>query len=207
MQNSVAELTRILQNVDCGDSSSTEELLLLVYDELRRIAQKMMNDERPEHTLQATALVHETYLRLMGADNSFSWQSRGHFFAAAAEAMRRLLVDHARRRLTEKRGGKISRSPITPILLANEIPPDKLLHFNDVLERFADEDPVKAELVKLRCFAGLDREELSNVLDISLASVDRYWKYAKVRLYCELVSDDKHCDAGKPLAESRDLID
>lgn len=197
MQPAATEITRILQVADAGGPGATEELLTLVYGELRRIAQRMMNDERREHTLQATALVNETYLRLVGSENAFSWKSRGHFFAAAAEAMRRILVDHARSRLAEKRGGKMARNSLSPILLANEVPPDRLLHFNEVLERFAEEDPLKAELVKLRCFAGLDREGISNALDISLATVDRYWKYAKVRLYCDLVSDEECNDVAE----------
>lgn len=189
-QHSVTELTRILRKTEAGDSVAHEELMTVVYEELRRIAQRLMNDERQEHTLQATALVHETYIKLMGADNSFSWNSRGHFFSAAAESMRRILVDHARSRMAEKRGGKIARTSLSLNLLANNVSAEKLIQFNEVLERFSQEDPVKAELVKLRCFAGLDREAISNTLNISLATVDRYWKYAKVRLYCELTDVD-----------------
>jgi RNA polymerase sigma factor (TIGR02999 family) len=185
------EVTRILQQAEAADPTATEQLLPLVYDELRRIAQSQMNEERPDHLLQATALVHEVYLKLIGQDSPTHWDSRGHFFRAAAEAMRRLLVDHARARLAEKRGGDRIRQSLPEIVLSNQLGPEQLVDFDEVLERFCAEDPVKGELVKLRCFAGLDRKSIANTLGISLTTVDRYWQYAKIRLYYELVEGSK----------------
>ncbi len=182
-------MTQILEQAKAGHARATEQLLPLVYNELRRIAHAQMKGERRDHTLQATALVHEAYLKLVGNDTPVHWESRGHFFKAAAEAMRRLLIDHARARLAEKRGGDHSREELPEIVLSNQLSPEQLIHFDEVLERFCAEDPVKGQLVKLRCFAGLDREALSNALGISLATVDRYWKFAKLRLYCALAED------------------
>ena len=191
-------VTQVLRDAETGDLSATEKLFPLVYDELRRMAQLHMNRENPDHTLQATALVHEAYLKLVASTERISWKSRGHFFSAAAEAMRRLLVDHARRRLAEKRGGQLKRESLSNVVLAKPIPPEQMLAFNETLEQFCQVDPVKGQLVKLRCFAGLDREAISNSLDISLATVDRYWKYAKVRLYCELTDGYLPEDSSSP---------
>jgi RNA polymerase sigma factor (TIGR02999 family) len=193
------QVTQILQQAEAGDPKATAQLLPLVYGELRRIAQSQMNGERPDHTLQATALVHEAYLKLVGQESLLRWESRGHFFKAAAEAMRRLLVDHARSRLAKKRGGDLIREELPEIVLSNQLSAEQIVEFDEILERFCDEDPVKGELVKLRCFAGLDREALSNALSISLATVDRYWQYAKLRIYCELTEASD--PATRPSAE------
>jgi RNA polymerase sigma factor (TIGR02999 family) len=188
-------VTLLLQQAEAGAANATEQLLPLVYNELRRIAQAQMNRERTDHTLQATALVHEAYIKLVGDSAPVHWDSRGHFFRAAAEAMRRLLVDHARVKLAEKRGGDRVKHELPEIVLSNALGPEQLVEFDEVLQRFCAEDPVKGELVKLRCFAGLDREALSNTLGLSLATVDRYWKYAKIRLYCELSPNAKPGDS------------
>ncbi len=195
MEESISQtVTQILGEIESGNPAATEQLFPLVYDELRRMAQVQMNGENPGHTLQATALVHEVFLKLAGRQTPIQWESRGHFFTVAADAMRKLLVDHARSRLRIKRGGNVEQVPLADITLANQLTPEQLVTFDDVLEKFSAEDPLRGKLVKLRCFAGLDREALSNVLGISLASVDRYWKYAKVRLYYALTVEQRTDD-------------
>jgi RNA polymerase sigma factor (TIGR02999 family) len=141
--------------------------------------------EKPGQTLQATALVHEAYLRLVDANQAQHWDSRGHFFAAAAEAMRRILIESARRKKSRKRGGDLRRVDLDEGLALNTSS-DELLALDEALEKLAREDPVKAELVKLRCFAGLGHQEAARVLGISRPTADRYWAYAKTRLYCEI---------------------
>jgi RNA polymerase sigma factor (TIGR02999 family) len=179
------EVTHILSAVEQGEPHNAEQLLPLVYDELRRLAAAKLSREKPGQTLQPTALVHEAYARLVGADKERHWDSRGHFFAAAAEAMRRILVDSARRKKSVKRGGRLKRVELDEDFTRHSSP-DELLAVDDALTKLAREDPVKAELVKLRCFAGLSHQEAARVLGISRPTADRYWVYAKTRLYCEI---------------------
>jgi RNA polymerase sigma factor (TIGR02999 family) len=185
------EATRILTAIEQGDPHAAEQLLPLVYDELRKLAAHKLAQENPGQTLEATALVHEAYLRLVGAKQAQHWSSRGHFFAAAAEAMRRILVDSARRRHSLKRGGRRQRVSLEAAINLGEEPADDLLALDEALTRLAEEDPVKAELVKLRYFAGLSVEQTVEVLGISRATADRYWAYAKVWLYHAVTGDDQ----------------
>ena len=182
------EVTRILLAIEHGDPSAAEQLLPLVYDELRRLADAKMANERPGQTLEATALVHEAFLRLVGNGREARWNSRGHFFAAAAEAMRRILVDNARRKRALKRGGHAKRVDLDAVELADRAATDKLLALEDALIRLADRDPVKSELVKLRYFAGLTNREAAAVLGISPATADRYWAYARAWLQNEIAA-------------------
>jgi RNA polymerase sigma factor (TIGR02999 family) len=184
----MSDVTRILSAIERGDPRAAAELLPLVYDELRELAARHLARERPGQTLQATALVHEAYLRLVGARDP-GWNGRGHFLAAAAEAMRRILVDNARRRRAEARGGGRRRVDLGDAELAAEAPDDlacDLLDLDEALARLAAEDPVKAELVQLRYFAGLTAEEAGRALGISRATAARYWDYARSWLYAEL---------------------
>lgn len=177
------DVTQILVRIDSGDRAAIDELLPKVYENLRSMARQRMAQERCEHTLQATALVNEAYLCLVNPTSPLKWESRGQFFAAAAEAMRRILVEHARGRLSQKRGGERGREELPPELGDYRLSPAQMLDFDEAIERLAELDPVKAEVVKLRCFAGLDREHLSDALGISLATVDQRWVFAKVWLY------------------------
>jgi RNA polymerase sigma factor (TIGR02999 family) len=179
----MSDVTRILSAIEQGDPHAAEELLPLVYDELRKLAAQRLAQETPGQTLQATALVHEAYLRLVGESEEQHWNSRGHFFAAAAEAMRRILVDSARRQHSLKRGGQRRRVGLEEALSLSEQPADDLLALDEALTRLAEEDPIKAELVKLRYFAGLSVVQTAEALGISRATADRYWAYAKVWLY------------------------
>lgn len=186
----MAEVTQILSQIKDGDPSAADQLLPLVYEELRKLAALKMAQEKPGQTLDATALVHEAYLRLVDVDEAQKWGSRGHFFAAAAEAMRRILVENARKRQSQKRGGvkqRVSLDEANSLILA---PPDDVIALDDALEKLAGEDPIKAELVKLRFFAGLSHQEAAEALEISRATADRYWAYAKVRLYCDIYESE-----------------
>jgi RNA polymerase sigma factor (TIGR02999 family) len=184
----MSEVTRILAQIRQGDASVADELMPLVYDELRRLAAQRLAHEKPGHTLQATALVHEAYLRLVG-DQHFS--SRGHFFAAAAEAMRRLLVESARRKKALRRGGDRKREDIESV--QPEVPriSDDLLALDEALEKLAQEDPGKANLVKLRYFAGLTMEQTAEVLGISPATAHRHWNYARAWLHQQIAPEEK----------------
>jgi RNA polymerase sigma factor (TIGR02999 family) len=182
------DVTGLLNAIGQGDAAAAEELLPLVYEELRRLAAAKLAHEKPGQTLQATALVHDAYLRLVDADRVPQWQNRGHFFAAAAEAMRRILVENARRKRRLKRGGDRRRVDLAQIEAPAEVPCDDLLAVNDALDRFAAEDPAKAELVKLRFFAGLSMEEAARCLGISRATAARHWAYARAWLYDRLRS-------------------
>ena len=184
------EVTRILSAIEQGDPHAAEQLLPLVYDELRQLAAQKLAQEKPGQTLQATALVHEAYLRLVDTEKVQHWESRGHFFAAVAEAMRRILVENARRRRSEKHGGHLRRIDFEQAQSLAEPPADELLALDEALDQLAAEDPVKAELVKLRCFAGLSHQEAAQALGISRATADRYWAYAKSWLYCKLYEPD-----------------
>ncbi len=181
----MCEVTRILNAIEQGDTQATDELLPLVYEELRLLAAQKLSHEPPGQTLQATALVHEAYLRLVG-DEPRNWENRGHFFAAAAEAMRRILVERARARLRLKRGGNLQRVDMEGNDPLQEEPPENLLALDETLTRFAQEDPVKAELVKLRYFAGLTISEAAQALGISKATAERYWSYARAWLFHEI---------------------
>jgi RNA polymerase sigma factor (TIGR02999 family) len=182
----MTEVTRILSALEAGDPKAAEQLLPLVYDELRKLASARMAEERADHTLQPTALVHEAYLRLVeGAASKASWDSRGHFFAAAAEAMRRILIDQVRRKRRPKHGGDRQRVNLDEAVPINDLPED-LLALDEALAKLAREEPRKAELVKLRFFAGLTIPEAAKMLGISTATAERYWSYARVWLYAEL---------------------
>jgi RNA polymerase sigma factor (TIGR02999 family) len=172
--------------IEQGDPQAAEQLLPLVYDELRRLAAEKMAQERPGQTLQATALVHEAYLRLVDVKKAQHWDSQGHFFAAAAEAMRRILIEQARRKHSQKRGGSLRRVELnTGTMLAAPKGPaaEDLLALDEALRQFEIEDPLKARLVKLRYFAGLSLPEAAQALGISVASAKRYWIYARSWLY------------------------
>ena len=182
----MSDVTRILSALEQGDEKAAEQLLPLVYEELRRLAAQKLAQENPGQTLQATALVHEAYLRLVESESARPWKGRAHFFRAAAEAMRRILVDRARQRLSQKRGGAWKKVELEAAAEVIEDPSDDVVAVNDALEQFAQHDPVKAELVKLRYFAGLSVEEAADLLGVSRATADRYWRYARTWLYCAL---------------------
>jgi len=179
------DVTRILSEIEQGDPRAVEQLLPLVYDELRRLAAQRLARESPGQTLQATALVHEAYLRLIGSETP-SWNGRGHFFSAAAEAMRRILIEHARHRNAERHGGGLQRVDLDAVDVPAAAPSQDILALDEALSRLAVEDPTKAELVKLRFFGGLSVEDAGRVLGISRATADRYWSYARVWLYSAL---------------------
>ena len=173
------EVTRILSAIDAGDSHAAEQLLPLVYDELRKLATQKMAQEKPGQTLQATALVHDAYLRLVGSENPQRFESRGHFFAAAAEAMRRILVDQARRRKAEKRGGHLDRAELEESIIAPPRPDEDILAVNDALGQLEAADLQAAQLVRLRFFAGLNMTEAAEALGMSVRSAHDVWAYAR----------------------------
>ncbi len=177
------EVTRILSGIEAGDPHAAEQLLPLVYDELRKLAAQKLAEEKPGQTLQATALVHEAYLRLMDTEKAQQWDNRGHFFAAAAEAMRRILIENVRRKKSQKHGGHAEHVPLDQIEVALPPPDDDLLALDDALTRLAAERPVVAELVKLRFFAGLTMDEAAHALGISPATAYRQWNYAQAWLF------------------------
>src|ERR1043166_9543095 len=179
------DVTRIMERAQKGDSKAAAELLPLVYDELRKLAAAKMSRERPDQTLQPTALVHEAWLRLVGNENQ-EWSGRAHFFGAAAEAMRRILVDRAREKMALKRGGNLGRIAIDAVELASPMPDDKLLDVDEAMDRLATVDTRAAEMVKLRFFIGLTQEEAANELGVSLATAERVWGFARAWLLREL---------------------
>jgi RNA polymerase sigma factor (TIGR02999 family) len=183
------DVTQLLKALEQGDPQAAGQLLPLVYDELRRLAAHKLSSEAPGQTLQPTALVHEAYLRLVGKSDDQRWANRGHFFAAAAEAMRRILVENARRKRSLKRGGGRAREEPDLVELAAPEPVEDLLALDDALDRLAASDPVKAELVKLRYFAGLTIEEAAAALGISPATAKRYWTYARTWLYQQITGE------------------
>jgi RNA polymerase sigma factor (TIGR02999 family) len=185
----VNDVTRILSAIDQGDPRAAEELLPLVYDELRRLAARKLAQEDPGQTLEATALVHEAYVRLVDVVDAQQWDSRGHFFAAAAEAMRRILVDRAREKGREKRGGKLKKLNIDAIDLATTATPDQLLAVDEALAKLAANDAAAAQIVKLRYFAGLTVDQAGKAIGISTATAYRHWNYARAWLYSELQGD------------------
>jgi RNA polymerase sigma factor (TIGR02999 family) len=189
MLEAMSEVTRILSAIEQGDPHGAEQLLPLVYAELRKLAAQKLGQEKPGQTLQATALVHEAYLRLVGRDDEQQWNSRGHFFAAAAEAMRRILVESARRKSRLKHGGERDRVDLDSGCLASPAPSLDLLALDEALSRLAETEPAKAELVKLRFFAGLTMPEAAAALNVSLATAERSWTFAKSWLYAELADE------------------
>jgi len=176
----MSDVTRILSAIEQGDSRAAEQLLPLVYDELRKLAAVKLAQEKPGQTLQATALVHEAYLRLVG-DQHFD--NRGHFFGAAAEAMRRILVNRAQEKGCRKRGGGWQRIDLESVAVVDDAADDQLLAIHEALEHLARESPVCADLVKLRFFAGLNHDEAATALGLPRRTADRYWAYARARLY------------------------
>ncbi len=182
----MSDVTRILNAIEQGDSRAADQLLPVVYEELRILAAQKLSQESPGQTLQATALVHEAYIRLVGGDNP-NWNSSGHFFGAAAEAMRRILIENARRKKSLKYGGNHQRIDVDGANIAAAGSSDELLALDDALTKLLEEDKVKAELVKLRYFAGLSIEQAAKILDISTATAYRYWDYARSWLRWEIV--------------------
>jgi RNA polymerase sigma factor (TIGR02999 family) len=185
----MSEVTRILSAIEQGDPHAAEQLLPLVYDELRKLAAQKLAQEKPGQTLQATALVHEAYLRLVDVEKAEHWNSRGHFFAAAAEAMRRILVEQARHKRRLKRGGNCERLDFAGLDIAIDGPCDDLEALDEALDRLAEKHPEKAKLVKLRYFAGLTVTEAAAMLGISTSTADRHWTYARAWLYRSLAPE------------------
>ena len=190
----MADVTRLLDAAATGDQKAAAELLPLVYDELRKLAAARMAQEQPGQTLQPTALVHEAYLRLVGSDPAAEWNSRSHFFGAAAEAMRRILVERARRRGRQRHGGGRKRVNLEEACALVQPRSDDLLALDEALTRLAARDPLRAELVKLRFFAGLTTAEAAEVLGVSVATADRWWTFARTWLYATLAADDPAAD-------------
>jgi RNA polymerase sigma factor (TIGR02999 family) len=188
---SMADVTQILAAIERGNPRAATELLLLVYDELRKLAAARMAEEKPGQTLQPTALVHEAYVRLVGGEQPRGWDGRGHFFAAAAEAMRRILVDAARRKKADKRGGGRARVGLDEESLAAGDPPIDLLELDDLLDHLARVNPRAAELVKLRFFAGLTGDQAAAALGISPRAADSLWAYARAWLFERLHPDGR----------------
>ena len=186
----MSEGTHILLAIEQGDPHAAEQLLPLVYDELRKLAARRLAQERPGQTLQATALVHEAYARLVGADKDQHWNGRGHFFSAAAEAMRRILVENARRKQAEKHGGGRTRVDLDRAEDVGAAPPEDLLAVDEALGRLAEQDPTGARLVQLRYFAGLSVEEAAQVLGLSTATAYRHWAFARAWLHARLAGGD-----------------
>jgi RNA polymerase sigma factor (TIGR02999 family) len=186
----MTNVTQILARIESGDSSATEQLLPLVYNELRRLAARFLAHEKLGQTLQPTALVHEAYLRLVGGESSQRWNSRGHFFSAAAEAMRRILVDRARQKLSIKGGGQRGRKDVDADKLAATAPPAEVVAVHDALDSLAAVDTLAADLVKLRYFAGFSIEESAEILQLSRATAYRTWTYARAWLRASL--DEQH---------------
>ncbi len=182
----MSEVTRILDLIHDGDILAAEQLLPLVYGELRKLAADQLKNERPGQTLQATALVHEAYIRLVDVKQAQNWHSHGHFFAAAAEAMRRILIDRARRARSKKRGGGRKRFAIDAIDIATSATPDQILAVDEALTKLATADSGAARIVELRYFAGLTIDEAGKVLGISTATAYRHWNYARAWLHAEL---------------------
>jgi RNA polymerase sigma factor (TIGR02999 family) len=185
----MSDVTRLLDAASAGDRHAAAELLPLVYDELRKLAAVRMAAESPDHTLQPTALVHEAFLRLVGRSDASRWDNRGHFFAAAAEAMRRILVEGARRKKSAKHGGGHAEVDAHTIAIAAPELDDDIVAIDEALDRLAAIDPVKAELVKLRYFAGLTIEDAAATLGISSATAKRYWAYSRAWLYQQVAGE------------------
>jgi len=186
----MSDVTRILNAIEQGDAQAADKLLPLVYEELRRLAAQKMSHERPGHTLEATALVHEAYIRLVGAEAQ-NFSGRTHFFAAAAEAMRRILIENARRKQRYKHGADHHRVDLEDSEIAIEGPSTDLLALDEALTKLAEEDREVADLVKMRYFAGLSFEQSATILGVSRRTADRYWAYARAWLYQEITKAEK----------------
>ena len=186
----MSEVTRILTAIECGDARAADQLLPLVYEELRRLAAQKMSHERPGQTLEATALVHEAYIRLVGAEAQ-NWSGRTHFFATAAEAMRRILIENARRKQSYKHGAERQRVNLDDSEIAIEGPSTDLIALDEALSKLAEEDRVVADLVKMRYYAGLTIEQAASILGVSRRTADRYWAYARAWLYQEITKAEK----------------
>ena len=186
----MSDVTRILSRMQSGDPSAAEQLLPLVYDELRKLATARLTHEKPDQTLQATALVHEAYLRLVDVEKAQHWDSRGHFFAAAAEAIRRILVENARKKARVRHGGGRKRIDLEQAISLVKEPGNGLLALDEALTRFAVLEPAKAELIKLRYFGGFSIDEAADLLGISRTTAKRYWAYARAWLLAELNDSD-----------------
>jgi RNA polymerase sigma factor (TIGR02999 family) len=196
----MSDVTQILHAIEQGDARAAEDLLPLVYDELRKLASQKLAQEKPGQTLEATALVHEAYLRLVDVERAAHWDSRGHFFAAAAEAMRRILVDNARRKRRTKHGGGRQRIDLTESARILESPADDLLAVDEALHRLETTDPVAGQLVQLRYFGGLSMSQAAEALGIPLRTAERNWTYARTWLHRELSKGDlrERGGAGSP---------
>ena len=184
----MSDVTRILTAIERGDARAADELLPLVYEELRRLAARKLSHEPPGQTLQATALVHEAYIRLAGSEPQ-NWAGRTHFFAAAAEAMRRILIENARRKQRRRHGGGRQKVDLDDADVANEGPSTDIIALDEALNKLAEEDKVVAELVQLRYFAGLTLEQAAGILGVSRRTADRYWAYARAWLYQEITKE------------------
>jgi RNA polymerase sigma factor (TIGR02999 family) len=193
----MSDVTRILSQIESGDPSATEQLLPLVYDELRKLAAAGLAQEKAGQTLQATALVHEAYFRLVGTDSNRHWNSRGHFFGAAAKAMRRILIEDARRKKRLKRGGQRQRVALETVQLAFNTPPDELLALDEALELLAAHYPDCGNLVRLRFYAGLSLGEAATTLNIPRRSADRQWAFARAWLFDRLRDREGQCPAAE----------
>jgi len=187
-------VTRILNAIEKGDTRAADELLPLVYEELRCLAAQKLAQEKPGQTLQATALVHEAYIRLIQTEDQ-NWNSRGHFFMAAAEAMRRILIENARYKQRIRHGGEHKRVDINEAQLAVKGPSDDIIALNEALEKLSKKDKIKADLVKLRYFAGLTGRQAANLLNISHSTADEYWTYARAWLHAEITKGDEITEA------------
>lgn len=194
---SMTDVTHLLASIEQGDPSAADELLPLVYSELRKLAAARLKHEKPGQTLQATALVHEAYLRLVGGESEQCWDSRGHFFAAAAESMRRILVERARRRKAEKHGGHMARVELSGHDVLSRSDPEEILALNESLDVLARDEADAAELVKLRIFADFSVEEAGKLLGMSRATAYRHWTYARAWLKTQLASDASPGEDGK----------
>lgn len=189
------KVTQILSQMDQGNPEASEQLLPLVYDELRKLAAVKLAKEKAGHTLQATALVHEAYLKLVGGDSARMWDGRGHFFAAAAESMRRILINRARDKNRLKRGGGRRRVELDEIALALDTPDDELLALDEAMQALAADDPVGSKLVELKFFAGLSLRQAADTLGIPRRTADRHWAYARAWLFDRLGGEDRAGDS------------
>lgn len=187
----MSDVTRILSEIEQGDAQASDQLLPLIYEELRKLAAQRMAQESPEHTLQATALVHEAYIRLVDVEKAQKWDSRGHFFAAAAEAMRRILIDHARKTARQKRGGDLQRIDIDAVDIAVTASPEQLLAMDEALTGLAKDDPAAGAIAKLRYFAGLSLDQAAQTLGMSNRTAYRHWNYARAWLCSELLEESQ----------------
>jgi len=186
----VNDVTRILTAIERGEARAADQLLLLVYEELRRLAAQKLSREPPGQTLQATALVHEAYLRLVGTEGQ-TWKGRTHFFSAAAEAMRRILIENARRKHRLKHGGGLQKVDLNSADIAISEPPEDVIALDEALTKLGEQEPAVADLVKIRYFAGLTLEQAAEILGVSRRTADRYWAYARAWLYKEITEVDR----------------